>query len=127
VEIIMPYANIEDRRANQKRYYEANKARCLAQSQQWREDNPEHCAYFNQKSSADARGVEWLFTFETWMDWWGADYARRGRKGDDLCMARRGDKGPYSPENCVKLNYRTNAKHGSYRRMLNERRQGQAA
>jgi len=37
----MPYKNLEDRKANAQRYYQANRERKDAQSLQWRLDNPD--------------------------------------------------------------------------------------
>lgn len=68
--------------------------------------------YQKQMERAKARGVEWLFTFETWMEWWGADFERRGRGPNDLVMARKGDVGPYSPDNCVKQAHYDNFAEG---------------
>lgn len=56
-------------------------------------------AYESQKNGARQRGIEWQFTYETWWDVWKNDFPRRGPRKDDLCMARYGDEGPYSPEN----------------------------
>lgn len=60
-------------------------------------------AYYAQYTRAQARGIEWNFTFETWLDWWGNDYQYRGRTKGKLVMARCGDQGPYSIDNCIKL------------------------
>lgn len=59
-------------------------------------------AYFQQKNNAKARGIEWQFTFETWVDWWGADIERRGSRVDSLQMQRIADAGPYHPDNVRK-------------------------
>jgi len=58
--------------------------------------------YTEQKRRAGTRGIEWQFSFETWLDWWGPDIELRGRKKGQLVMARYGDIGPYSPENVRK-------------------------
>jgi len=59
--------------------------------------------YQHQKWRAEARGIDWQFTYDEWLVWWGADITLRGRQSGDLVMARIGDVGPYSPANCVKL------------------------
>ena len=59
-------------------------------------------AYNRQKAQAARRGIEWLFTFESWIAFWGADLPKRGRGHDKLSMQRLGDLGPYSPDNCRK-------------------------
>lgn len=67
-------------------------------------------AYFGQKSAAARRGIEWKFTFETWLAFWGDDITRRGPRHDQLCMQRFGDSGPYSPDNVKKGYAMENAK-----------------
>jgi hypothetical protein len=50
-------------------------------------------------------GIPFQFTFQQWSEWWLTDnrWSRRGRKAGQLQMARKGDSGPYSPDNveCV--------------------------
>jgi hypothetical protein len=59
--------------------------------------------YNAQKRAAKYRGIEWHFTYDTWIEWWGADITKRGRDKTDLVMARIGDTGPYHPSNVRKL------------------------
>ena len=68
--------------------------------------------YQKQRERAKARGIEWQFTYEAWVAWWGEDFFTRGRRRDDLVMARIGDVGPYSPTNCVKMRFIDNAMEG---------------
>jgi hypothetical protein len=64
-------------------------------------------AYSIQKSSAlnrkDRNGnpIEWLFTFETWIDLWlkSGHWHQRGKGRGQYCMSRFGDVGPYAPWN----------------------------
>lgn len=54
-----------------------------------------------QRSSAKARGVEWLMTFE---DWWGVwetsgRWQQRGIRDGEYVMGRHGDTGPYAVGN----------------------------
>jgi hypothetical protein len=58
-------------------------------------------AYASQRQSAEIRGIPFLFTFEQWSGWWLTDdrWSRRGRKAGQLQMGRKGNSGPYSPEN----------------------------
>ena len=62
-------------------------------------------AYGNHKHIAIKRGIPFLFTFEQWSEWWLTDdrWSRRGRKAGQLQMGRKGNSGPYAPENveCV--------------------------
>ena len=61
-------------------------------------------AYWAQKANAKARGKDWKFTLEEWISWWeeklGPNWLeKRGRGKSKYVMGRRGDTGPYSPEN----------------------------
>ena len=62
-------------------------------------------AYGNHRRIARMRGIPFLFTFEQWSEWWLTDdrWSRRGRKAGQLQMGRKGNSGPYAPENveCV--------------------------
>ncbi|AAX63608.1 PHG31p119nc [Aeromonas phage 31] len=58
-------------------------------------------AYSNQKRRALHRGIEWKFTFESWLSWW-ENTGRindRGRNKGQYVMCRNNDTGPYSPDN----------------------------
>jgi hypothetical protein len=72
--------------------------------------NPETKAYWTQKSRARERGIEFLFEFDEWIDWWGADFDKRGRGFDCLVMARYGDTGPYHPDNVYKCTVSENVR-----------------
>jgi len=52
-----------------------------------------------QRHGAKTRGVEWLMTFDQWWNVWeeSGKWKYRGQGG--YCMARKGDFGPYSPDN----------------------------
>lgn len=58
-------------------------------------------AFTKQRLSAKYRGVEWMLTFEQWIGIWetSGHLVERGRGKNKYCMARFGDKGPYSPNN----------------------------
>lgn len=61
-------------------------------------------AFNAHRSGARGRGVSFHFTFEEWCDWWeshlGPDwFEKRGNKRNQYVMARRGDAGPYHPDN----------------------------
>jgi hypothetical protein len=64
-------------------------------------------AYHTQKNSAlkrkDRNGdpIEWLFTFETWLEIWlkSGHWHQRGCRRGQYVMARFGDVGPYAPWN----------------------------
>lgn len=56
-----------------------------------------------QKQHAKRRGIEWQFTVDTWIAWWGDDITKRGSRKGQLVMARYNDEGPYHPDNCRKI------------------------
>jgi hypothetical protein len=55
-----------------------------------------------QRISAKNRGINFDFSFEEWVDWWGKDMSLRGCKKGQLVMARKNDTGPYHPNNVYK-------------------------
>jgi len=65
--------------------------------------------YGNQRKSAKERGIDWQFTFESWILWWGEDIYLRGPHKGQLVMARYGDVGPYHPDNVRKITCTENA------------------
>lgn len=67
-------------------------------------------AYEQQKSGSKARGIDWEFNFQSWLDWWGNDIDRRGCGPNDLQMQRFADSGPYAAWNVRKGVPRDNAK-----------------
>lgn len=61
-----------------------------------------HESYENQRRMAKHRGIEWLFTYKTWCEWWlatGKLHLRGNTKEKPYMMCRIGDKGPYSSDN----------------------------
>lgn len=56
-------------------------------------------AYLSHKSGARRRKIGWEFDFFGWWLIWKDYFHMRGRGTNDLCMARHGDVGPYSPTN----------------------------
>ena len=57
--------------------------------------------YVQQMKSAEKRGIDWLFTFDTWFVMWqqSGHYNEMGNRKGQYCMARSGDTGPYSITN----------------------------
>jgi hypothetical protein len=97
----------------------------------WRQNNKLRSAYLDQKNNAESRGIDFLFSFDEWVEWWGDDIERRGaihsstgRKvlRNRLVMARHGDVGPYSPSNTKKITCSENTAE----QWLNLRRVGSA-
>ena len=66
--------------------------------------------YMTQRLNASRRNIDWQFTYEEWLDWWGDDIINRGRGKHKLCMARIGDTGPYNPDNVYKTTLENNVK-----------------
>ena len=66
--------------------------------------------YLNQSYEAKKRGIDWQFTYESWVSWWGSDYKYRGKGKGKLQMCRYNDTGPYHPDNCYKATQEQNLK-----------------
>jgi hypothetical protein len=64
--------------------------------------------YYTQRTGARNRGIEWHFTYESWLEWWGTDIVNRGNRSGQLVMARMGDTGPYHPNNVQKITVNQN-------------------
>jgi len=64
--------------------------------------------YNSQKCSANQRNIDWYFTYESWIEWWGDDIVNRGRNSGQLVMARNGDTGAYHPDNVYKATTKEN-------------------
>lgn len=65
--------------------------------------------YHEQKNGAQKRGIDWQFTYDEWINWWGDDINKRGRYKGQLVMARYGDTGPYHPNNVRKATKEENS------------------
>ena len=90
------------RKEQNQRHYQKHKEKIAAQQKEWRNKNPKRFAFLMQRRHAKERGIEFQFEYEQWVDWWGEDFANRGCKSDQLVMARKGDTGPYHPDNVYK-------------------------
>ena len=74
----------------------------------WGSKRPYQREYQMQRARAHARAIDWQFTYDTWIEWWGDDIVNRGRSKGKLVMARTGDHGPYSISNCKKITHSEN-------------------
>lgn len=85
-------------------------------------------AYFAQKSKAAARGIEWHFTFDEWLELWKSSgkFHLRGRGLGRYCMARHGDVGPYTLWNVSIVGWSTNAKDANLNRPQKTKAVGEA-
>jgi len=63
---------------------------------------PYNNQYIAQKANAKYRNIDWQFTYDEWIEWWGEDITNRGRKNGQLVMARHNDSGAYHPNNVRK-------------------------
>jgi hypothetical protein len=75
--------------------------------------------YKCQKNNARRRGIPWDLSFTEWSAIWGEKIHKRGRGRDQLCMARKGDVGPYAVGN-VKII--TNAENVKEQQHTDDRR-----
>ena len=103
-------------KVDNRRYYEQNQQSVKNKQKAWREHNPLRLAYAQQADNAAKRGIDWQFTFDSWIKWWGADLEKRGCTTGDLVMARYGDTGPYAHFNCFKSEASANARDGSIKK-----------
>lgn len=62
--------------------------------------------YHAVKAMARKRGIDWQFTIETWLNWWGDDWHLRGQGAGRLSCVRKDLDGPFSPDNCDKREHR---------------------
>lgn len=74
--------------------------------------------FHQQRLQAKHRGIEWMFTFEHWWDFWqkSGQWHLRGKGFGTYVMARRGDEGPYSASNCYICPFEENMADGRARR-----------
>ena len=71
---------------------------------------PYNNKFLDHRLHAKKRGIEWQFTYEEWINWWGDDIANRGPRKGQLVMARFNDSGPYHPNNVQKLTVEENVR-----------------
>lgn len=59
--------------------------------------------YWNQKTQARLRGIDFTLTFEQWWDIWqqSGKWEQRGRKKGQYVMSRIGDQGGYTIDNVL--------------------------
>ena len=70
---------------------------------------PQH-KYYNHKSRAKRRNIEFNKTFDEWINWWGEDFDKRGVTNGSLQMCRYNDEGPYELGNIYKATREQNLK-----------------
>lgn len=56
-------------------------------------------AYSAHRNGAKEREIPFEMTFDEWWTIWKDYFHMRGRGANDLCMARKGDEGPYAVGN----------------------------
>jgi hypothetical protein len=74
----------------------------------WGSKRPFQRQYQIHKWNAKHRNIDWLFTYDTWIAWWGEDIENRGHSKGKLVMARFNDQGPYCPTNVKKITHSEN-------------------
>lgn len=87
---------MHDHAAAQRKYRMTTKGRAYQQ----RFSKSPKGKYDKHKQRAKARGIDWMFTFETWWNLWEPFFDNMGQTPTSYHMCRRLDEGPYSPENC---------------------------
>ena len=68
-----------------------------------------------QRDWAGKRGIGWCFTFEEWVNWWESNLGhnwlnKRGTRFGQYVMGRKGDIGPYHPDNVLCITNSLNSK-----------------
>lgn len=76
--------------------------------------------YHNARYCAKERNIDWQFTYDTWIEWWGDDIVNRGPYKGQLVMARNGDIGPYHPDNVTKKTCNENCSEGNKGKIVSE-------
>lgn len=104
----MPYACYAENLERAKYRYEKNPAYYREKALRWVAANRKRKAWLDQRATSKRRGVEFNLTFEEYVEFWGDDYHRKGRKMADLCMGRYSDRGAYEVGNIYKA---TNAEN----------------
>lgn len=72
--------------------------------------------WWDQRQSARRRGIEFDFSFESWLQFWldsGHWYQRGIKSADSYVMSRFNDTGPYRLDNVVIKSNRDNAQEGN--------------
>ena len=64
--------------------------------------------FWSARQHAKRRGIDFQFTGDEWITWWGDDFHKRGRSMDSLQMCRYNDTGPYHPDNVYKATTQQN-------------------
>lgn len=75
----------------------------------WKPYNNE---YHNHKARSKRRNIDFEFSYEQWIEWWGDDITNRGRKAGQMVMARNNDEGTYHPNNVHKATVEGNVIEG---------------
>ena len=92
-------------------YYRARRKQILARRELYRMSP--RGRYGQQRFHAKRRGIAREFTFDSWWKIVEPVYKERGRLDHQLCMARKGDVGPYAPGN-VKMISNLDNKQGLF-------------
>jgi len=98
----MPYASLADRNACAARNYAGKRSYFREKHRGWRERNPKRYAWLGQRHTSSQRNIDFNLTFEQFVEFWGVDFSKRGRKMVQMCMARYEDKGAYEMGNIYK-------------------------
>ena len=81
--------------------------------------------YSSTRKDRNGDPIGWEFTFDTWLEVWlkSGKLDQRGTGKDQYVMARKGDIGPYSPDNVdIILHSENVAYKASYWRMSDEQK-----
>jgi|SRR5665213_375909 len=79
-------------------------------------------SYSRQRRNAAQRDIPWGFTLKTWYQVWAGSghLEQRGTGKGQFCMARKGDVGPYTPDNVDIILFTQNSTDGINKRWGNK-------
>lgn len=77
-----------------------------------------YVAFLRARSQARFRREAWDLSFEEWVEFWGEDWLRRGRRPDQIRMSRRDWTQPWCLSNMIKMSQRDHNIYNAQRRRL---------
>ncbi len=114
----MPYKDPNHKREKGHSWYLVHKAEILKKNKLWDLLNPEKYKFHCHKRNARKRKIEFLLTYQEWLDIWylSGHWWDRGSGLGKYQMCRFGDSGPYSIDNVYIDSLEQNLKDRDYTR-----------
>lgn len=83
----------------------------------------QYVAWHRARAQCRFRGEPWNLTFDEWVEFWGADWSRRGRGPGQVRMTRRDWNQPWQKDNMVKMEQ---IEHNTYNRQRRKNNHSEA-